>query len=84
MIGTRAVLFVALLLRVARRSVFRAVQCFVLFNASRRLVLRGVAVARATGSRILKNFVSLLGNFLLIRVGLCFGAHGCVARLAEC
>ena len=84
MIGTRAVLFVALLLRVARRSVFRAVQCSELFNASRRSALRGVAVTRATGSRILKNFVGLLGNFLLIRVGLCFGAHGCVARLAEC
>ena len=118
MIGTRAVLFVALLLRVARRSVFRAVQCFALFNVpcystlrgvqqsaafniSRRSTfrgvqhfaafniprcsaLRGLAVTRAANSPILKHFVGLLGNFLLIRVGLCFGAHGCVARLAEC
>ena len=101
MIGTRAVLFVALLLRVALRSVFRAVECSVLFDASRwsmfravqyfahftvprRSDLRGFAVTRRTGSRILKHLVGLLGNFLLIRVGLCFGAHGCVARFAEC
>jgi hypothetical protein len=78
MIGTRALLFSSLC------SGLRAVQCFAVFNIPRRLALRGVAVTRATGSRILKHFVGLLGNFLLIRVGLCFGAHGCIARLAEC
>ena len=78
MIGTRAVLFGSLC------SGLRGVQHLAIFTIPRRSALRDVAATRASNSRILKYFVGLLGNFLLIRVGLGLGAHGCVARLAEC
>jgi len=95
MIGTRAVLFGSLcsglrgvqhlaIFNFPRCSTFRGVQHLAIFNIPLRSVLRGVAVTRATNSRILKHLVRLLGNFLLIRVGLRLGAHGCVARLTEC
>ena len=78
MIGTRAVLFGSLC------SGLRGVQHLAIFNIPRRSAFRGIAATRAANSPILKHFVGLLGNFLLIRVGLGLGAHGCVARLAEC
>lgn len=78
MIGTRAVLLVRCV------QALRGVQCFAVFNIPLRSAFRGVAATRAANSPILKHFVGLLGNFLLIRVGLGLGAHGCVARLAEC
>ena len=95
MIGTRAALFHSLcswlravqcfaLFNASRRSTVRGVQHFAVFNIPRCSALRGLAVTRAAKSRILKHFVGLLGNFLLIRVGLGLGAHGRVARLAEC
>jgi hypothetical protein len=77
-IGTRAVRFGSLC------SGLRGVQHLAIFNFPRCSTFRGVAATRAANSPILKYFVGLLGNFLLIRVGLGLGAHGCVARLAEC